>query len=121
MNKKTKILIVDDNVSLCRTMSFVLRRKGYEVATAYDGPEAVEIARDRPFDVAFMDMKMPVLNGVETFKRIKKIRPGAAVMMMTAYAVDEMVEEALEEGAMGIIYKPVDMKRAIEIVETVSG
>ena len=121
MNKKTRILIVDDNVSLCKTMSFVLHRKGYEVATAYDGTEALQAARHQPFDVAFMDVKMPVLNGVETFKRFKKIRPAAKVMMMTAYAIDELVHEALAEGAMGIVYKPVDMERVIEIVEAASG
>jgi two-component system response regulator HydG len=117
MEAKASILVVDDNVSLCKTMSFVLSRKGYSVATAKDGPEALERVKEKPFDMIFMDIKMPVMDGVETYKRIKGIRPGAAVMMMTAYAVEDLVQEALEEGAYGIIYKPLDMEKVITLVQ----
>ncbi len=85
MNHKANILIVDDNTSLCKTMSFVLGRKGYAVATARDGPEAIERVKENPFDMIFMDIKMPLMDGVETYRRIKQIRPEAVVMMMTAY------------------------------------
>jgi DNA-binding NtrC family response regulator len=51
---------------------------------------------------------MPLMDGVETYRRIKKIRPEAVVMVMTAYAVEDLVQEALEEGAYGILYKPLD-------------
>ena len=115
--RKANILIVDDNVSQCRTMSLILRRKGYEVATANDGQEAIKAVQQGPFDMIFMDIKMPLMNGVETYRRIKEIRPEAAVMMMTAYAVEELVQQALEEGAYGIVYKPLDIERVITIVE----
>ena len=114
---RPSVLIVDDNVNQCRTMSLILRHKGYEVATAKDGPEAIEKVQEKPFDVIFMDIKMPLMNGVETYRRIKEIRPEAAVMMMTAYAVEELVQQALEEGAYGIVYKPLDIERVITIVE----
>jgi len=118
------ILIVDDNVSQCKTMSLILRRKGYgrtinvrAVATANDGLEAIERVQERPFDMIFMDINMPLMNGIETYRRIKEIRPDAVVMMMTAYAVEDLVQQALEEGAYGIVYKPLDIERAIAIVE----
>jgi two-component system response regulator HydG len=117
MADKESILIVDDNISLCKTMSFVLGRKGYDVATANDGPEAIERVKERPFEMVFMDIKMPLMDGVETYRRIKQIRPEAVVVMMTAYAVEEMVQEALEEGAYGIIYKPVDIEKAVALVQ----
>jgi len=98
-------------------MSLVLERKGYAVATANDGPEAIAIVEERPFDMIFMDIKMPLMDGVETYKRIKKMRPGAVVMMMTAYAVEDLVQEALQEGAYGISYKPLDIDKVVAIIE----
>jgi len=119
MNEKASILIVDDNISLCKTMSFVLGRKGYAVAIAKDGPEAIERVKERPFDIIFMDIKMPLMNGVETYRSIKKIRPGAVTVMMTAYAVEDLVQEALQEGAYGIIYKPLDIEKVVASIEKV--
>ena len=118
MEEKGSILIVDDNVSLCKTMAMVLRRKGYTVVTAKDGSEAIERVNERPFDMIFMDIKMPLMNGVEVFKRIKKTRPEAVVVMMTAYSVEELVQEALQEGAYGILYKPLDIEQVIGLIES---
>jgi len=117
MGEPASILIVDDNVSQCKTMSFVLERKGYIVALANDGPEALEKVEDKPFDIILMDIKMPLMDGVETYRRIKKIRPEAVVIMMTAYAVEDLVQQALEEGAYGIVYKPLDIERVIAIIK----
>ena len=118
MGASGSIMIVDDNVNLCRTMSYILQRKGYDVTTASDGSEAIERAGEKKhFDMVFMDIKMPLMDGVETYKQIKKIIPGVTVVMMTAYAVEDMIQEALEEGAHGVIYKPVDIDKAIALIE----
>jgi DNA-binding NtrC family response regulator len=120
MKEKASILIVDDNISQCKTMSFILKRKGYNVATADNGPEAIAIVKKSPFNIIFMDIKMPLMNGVETYKKIKRIRPEARVIMMTAYAVEDLIQEALKEGAYGIIYKPLDIQKVLRIVEKAS-
>lgn len=117
MKEKASILIVDDNASLCKTVSLVLKRKGYAVTTAQDGLEAIARVKERPFDMTFMDIKMLPMDGVEIYRRIKKIRPEAVVMMMTAYAVEDLVQEALQEGVYGIIYKPLDIERVVAIIE----
>lgn len=117
MEDKASILIVDDNVSLCRTLSLVLGRQGYAVNTAKDGLEALVRVKESPFDMIFMDIKMPLMDGVETYRRIKKIRPEAVVMMMTAYAVEDLVQQALEEGAYGIVYKPLDIGKVVTVIE----
>lgn len=119
MNKKAEasILIVDDNIGQCKTMSFILERNGYAVTAADNGPEAISIVEKKPFDIIFMDIKMPIMNGVEAYKKIKNIRPGAKVIMMTAYAVEDLVEEALQEGAYAIIYKPLDIEKVLELVK----
>lgn len=111
------ILIVDDNIGQCKTMAFILERSGYAVATVDNGPEAISIVEKSPFDIIFMDIKMPIMNGVEAYKKIKNIRPGTKVIMMTAYAVEDLVEEALQEGAYAIIYKPVDIEKVLELVK----
>ncbi len=115
--EKASILIVDDNASLCQTMSFILGRKGYAVTTARDGLEALARVKEKPFDMVFMDIKMPLMDGVETYKRIKKVRPQAVVVMMTAYAVENLVQEALQEGAYDIIYKPLDIEKVLALIE----
>ncbi|MCX5999236.1 MAG: response regulator [Chloroflexi bacterium] len=60
MVSKASILIVDDNASLCKTMSLILNHKGYAVSIAQDGPEAIELVKEHAFDMVFMDIKMPV-------------------------------------------------------------
>ena len=119
MKSNANILLVDDNVSLIRIMSLILGRKGYEVATAETGFEAISMVKEIPYDIIFMDIKMPVMDGVETYKKIKKIRSDAVVMMMTAYAVEDLVKEALQEGVYGIFYKPLDIEKVIAIIEKV--
>jgi len=116
MERRGNILIVDDNINLCKTMSFILGRKGYEVATAKDGPEAIEKVKERPFDIIFMDIKMPLMDGVEAYRKIKKIRSETVVVMMTAYAVEGLIAKALKEGAYGIIYKPLDIEKVISLI-----
>lgn len=117
MEKKASVLIVDDNASLCKTMTFALEHKGYAVTTAGNGAEAIERVKEKSFDIIFMDIKMPLMNGVETFKKLKGIRPGAAVVMMTAYSVEDLVQEALKEGAYGILYKPLDIEKVVAIID----
>lgn len=116
MEHEGNILLVDDNLSQCKTMAFILQRKGYRVTMAQDGPEAIALVEKNPYDIIFMDIKMPIMNGVEAYKRIKKIRPEAKVMMMTAYAVEDLVQEALQEGAYGIIYKPLDIEKVLNVI-----
>ena len=115
--EKASILIVDDNASLCQTMSFILGRKGYAVTTARDGLEALARVKEKPYNIIFMDIKMPLMDGVETYKRIKKVRPQAVVVMMTAYAVEDLIQEALQEGAYDIIYKPLDIEKVLALIE----
>jgi len=109
----TSVLLVDDNINLVRSMSLILKHKGFDVDITSNGFEAIEKVEEKKYDMIFLDIKMPYINGVETFKRIKSINPNSVVMMMTAYSVEELIEEALEEGALGIIYKPVDIEQIV--------
>lgn len=110
------ILIVDDDRGTARTTALILDRKGHTPETANSGREALEAVRAKPFDLIFLDIKMPVMDGVETHRRIKEIRPQAVVVMMTAYAVKELVNQALEDGAHDVLYKPLDFDRVLDII-----
>jgi DNA-binding NtrC family response regulator len=103
-------------------MKNVLERKGYGVVTCSSGEEAIALAKDRPRDIFFIDMKLPVLNGLETYLEIRKVNPQAVVVMMTAYRqeMDELIRQAIEKGAYSCLHKPFDMDEAIRIVEEIS-
>jgi len=111
-------MIVDDNVNLCKTMDRILTMKGYEVITAPSGIKSLEIAKSKPdIDVIFMDIKMPLMNGVETHKQMKKILPNAVVFMMTAFAVEDLIQEALGDGVYGILRKPLELDSIVELID----
>jgi len=116
-NEKTNVLVVDDLKSMRLTLGGILEDKGHNVVTVENGYQAIEAVKKRHFDVIFMDIKMPGINGVQTFREVKKVDPKAAVIMMTAYSVEDLVKEALEEGAYAIVYKPFDIDRIIALIE----
>lgn len=121
MDEKATILIVDDNANLLKMMSMIMNREGYEVTTAEDGMEAIKRMEESPFDVVLMDIKMPVMDGVETYKRIKGIRPETVAIMMTAYAVEELIQDALQEGAFAVVYKPLDITKVLAKITEARG
>jgi DNA-binding NtrC family response regulator len=117
MRGKANVLVVDDELEMCLTLSDILEARGYRVTYAQDGFQAIARARETAFDVVLMDVRMPEMDGVETFRRLKKVSPGSRVVMMTAYAVEDLIADALREGAYGVVYKPLDIDRLIELVE----
>lgn len=114
-----RVFIVDDDLDLAESLSIALEGTGCEVETAHSGEEAVRIFREKDFDIAFMDVKLPGMNGVESFLEIKKIKPGVKVVMMTGYSVEQLLEQALENGAWGVLHKPIDMKKLLETLKNV--
>jgi len=115
---KTNILVVDDLKSMRLTLGGILEDEGYNVVLAEDGYQAIEAAKQTSFALAFMDIKMPGINGVQAFREIKKINPQAAVIMMTAYPVEDLVREAVEEGAYAVVYKPFDVENILSIIDS---
>jgi two-component system response regulator HydG len=116
---KINVLVVDDLKSSRLTLGGILEDEGHRVVLAENGYQAIEAARQTPFDLVFMDIKMPGINGVQTFREVKKTNPQAAVIMMTAYSVEDLVREALEEGAYAVVYKPFDMENVASIIESI--
>jgi two-component system, NtrC family, response regulator HydG len=114
-----RVFIVDDDKDLAESLSIALEGSGCEVEVAHSGEEAITIFRERDFDIAFMDVKLPGKNGVESFLEIKKMKPWVKVVMMTGYSVEQLLEQALDNGAWGILKKPIDMKILLETLKNV--
>lgn len=113
----SKILIVDDEKDLAEITGELLEFKGYEAELAKSGYEAIEKASKTSFDLCLLDIRLPDMNGVEVFLRIKEILPQMRIIMMTGFAVEDLIEEALKQGVYACIHKPFDMKRLLELIE----
>jgi two-component system response regulator HydG len=100
MNTKTpSILVVDDEVDTCRNLSDILTDLGYSVDIAHEGLTALEMVRQKPYDVALLDLKMPGMDGLNLYREIKKLRAGTVAIVVTAYAGGDTKAEALAAGA----------------------
>ncbi len=118
MERTLRVLVVDDDRDFRENLQDILEVEGYEVILAADGLEALRKIETGPhFDVILMDIRMPVMNGVETLQRIKGIDPEANVIMITAYSQDDLVRDALREGPYAMFYKPVELEKLLEMVK----
>src|SRR2546421_12014082 len=93
------ILVVDDDPDTCRNLSDILTDLGYRVDVAHDGPSALELVRERPYDVALLDLKMPGMDGVTLYREIRKLQASAVALVVTAFANRDTTEQALAAGA----------------------
>ena len=117
----TSILVVDDHSAMRSTLRDILQDEGYEVQSASSGEEAVDVFEGGNFDAVLMDVRMQGINGVEAFRRMKSLSNSVKVILMSAFSVDEIKEESLEEGAVAFLPKPLDMDNLIDLIgETVS-
>ncbi|MEE9617441.1 MAG: response regulator [Anaerolineae bacterium] len=125
MSETLRILVVDDDPSMAKTLVDIFKVKGHQAEAAHSGPEALakvaqgsfgsahrhEYSRwqDRHFDCVLTDVKMPGVNGVELYRALKARQPDLPVVLMTAYSTDRLVEEGLGEGAIAVLTKPLDI------------
>jgi len=105
-NKIYNVLVVDDEQAICDVIVDALPKKKYKVDVAHDGQQGLEMAQNREYDVVFMDLYMPVLDGCEAIKKIKSSSPEVIIVIMTAVTNREMVEKALRFGANSVMVKP---------------
>jgi two-component system, NtrC family, response regulator HydG len=106
--RPAKVMIVDDDRDLAESLAEMLELQGHTVQVASNGQEAVDRHRKGEFDITFMDVRMPVMNGVDSFFAIRALRPNAKVVLMTGYE-ESMVAKALAAGALGLLTKPFQM------------
>jgi len=112
------ILVVDDEEEIRNLFLDILAPRGYEVVGARSGPEAIAYAGDHAFDVVFLDIKMPGMNGVETFEALKRLSPEAQYVMITGYAGSHLVDQSLAEGALFCLPKPFGVADILDLIRS---
>lgn len=120
-DKSARILVVDDEVDTCANLSDILGDLGYQVDAAYDGPSALELVKQNAYDVALLDLKMPGMDGLELYRRIKQVQSGTVAIVVTAYASSSTADAALAAGAWQIVPKPVELTKLLHLVEEAVG
>jgi len=113
-----KILVADDDPIIRKLLFEVLTSDGHQVITKENGFEALKEVQKRSFELMFLDVHMPIMNGLETLISIRNQFPGMAVAMMDSYP-DQLVRQAQKEGASTCIHKPFDLNEIREVVEEV--
>jgi DNA-binding NtrC family response regulator len=111
------IFIVDDDVDFAESLADIFELEGHKCEVAFDGETALNRFKKKDYDLTFMDVKLPGKNGVESFLDIRKVKPDARVIMMTGYSVEELLEQAVEKGAFGVLHKPLNMDNVLEMVK----
>ena len=115
--KEHLLLVVDDDSGMRDTLLDILEDRGFLVSVAVDGIEALEAIKTERYDLMLMDIVMPRMNGVEVLKQLKEIDNGVIVIMMTAYAMPDLVEGALLEGVYRVLFKPLDMDEVLSLID----
>ncbi|MEZ4388348.1 MAG: sigma-54 dependent transcriptional regulator [Candidatus Krumholzibacteriia bacterium] len=100
-----RILVVDDEQSMCQYLSILLAKEGYEVHTATTGAEALKLLSQTPMDVVLSDVRMPGMDGIQLLKGVRAVDPGLPVIMMTAYANEQSAIDAVNLGAFAYVMK----------------
>ncbi len=119
MNEKLSILIVDDHPGFCVSLKDILEMDENKVNVVLSGKPAINICKKQRFDVIFMDICLPDLNGVGTYRRIKKYTKETWFFMLNAYSVTGLKEEALRESAIAFLPKPLDIEKTLNIIQQV--
>ena len=120
MLSRGNILVVDDEVNLCRILDAKLTKSGYEVMTVHDGQQAVEKVQERQFDLVLLDLILPKLDGLEALEKIRKINSEVPVIIMTACENTDAESRARSCGASAFISKPFDLDRLVMLVQNTS-
>ncbi len=113
-----RYLVVDDNRAFAENLGEIVRDLGDEVAVAENGEQALELAKKRRFDAIVTDMRMPLMGGAELVHHVRRIDPGLAAIVVTAYVRDNDLEAARREGLLATLPKPVPIGRLLELLRT---
>jgi len=112
MVERKAILVVDADPLQCGSLAMALKRKGYRVVTAPNGEQAAQCLGERPFDLVFLDLKLPDQNGIEFLAQLQESYPGLPVIVMSSFAAQQLAEKAKLLGARGFLLKPLHIERA---------
>jgi|CXWL01.1.fsa_nt_gi CheY-like chemotaxis protein len=121
MANRIKVLVVDDKKVIGDFFDFTLGYFGHDITVVHDPREAVKVAQQQDFDIAFLDIMMPEKNGVEVLREMKKVVPQLPVVMMSGYSLQEMKDEAMQLGAAWCLKKPFELDDVRQVMNVTLG
>ena len=119
MGRVLCILIIDDEEIVHDTLGEYLSECGHRVAHSFDGTKALSVLRETRYDVAFIDVRMPGIDGTELFGEIQTLHPGMPVVMITGHGNVDMAEQVLQMGATAFLLKPIRLIELDDIIDRI--
>jgi len=116
-NKKIRILWVDDEIEHLRSHIMFLEEKGFEMKTASNGTDALDLLEDVHYDLVFLDENMPGLSGLETLSRMKAVRPTTPVVMITKSEEEDIMDQAIGSKISDYLIKPVNPNQILSSIK----
>ena len=117
LDKNVRIIIVDDDENIRKTMQTILEDEGYVVDLAATGNEAIEMTQETAYNIALLDIRLPDMEGVELLKLIKDNVPRTRKIMVTGYPSMQNAISALNKNADAYLVKPVDVEKLLNMVK----
>ena len=112
----SRVLIVDDNLDLAESLQASIEEEGYDVTLAATAEDAVTLFQQQDFDIAFMDVKLPGIDGINALVEIQKLKPDARVVVMSGYKIETLLEEAINRGAVSVLQKPFSVEQVLSLI-----
>ena len=118
-SKKATVLVVDDDRTIIELLKIILRNEEHIiVGQATNGSEAVKLCVDLNPDIVLLDINMPKMDGLQALEEIRKANPAVKVLMISADSTTDKVKEALNQGAVGFVVKPLKPAKVLTMIET---
>jgi len=116
-----RLLLVDDEVGYLEVLCKRLKKRDFDVTTAYSAADAIRAVRDHDFDVAVVDLKMEDMDGIELLKILKQMLPAMQVIMLTGHGSERAARNGISLGAFDYLLKPIDLEALLERVLAAAG
>ncbi len=112
-----RLLVIEDELVLAKNIARYFERQGHDVALAHDGRAGVELARESPPDVAIVDFQLPLLDGLEVIRELRRMDEDMRIVMVTGHGSINLAVEAMKAGSMDLLTKPLSLASLDEVVQ----
>ena len=116
---QSNILIIDDNRDMADGLGMILEDEGYQVTLAYNGRDGIGIFNAGHFDMVLVDFKLPDMNGVAVLRQLHEKDPQVRVIVITGYHVEQLLAEAIDDGSVEVLRKPLEIGPVIKILDRI--
>lgn len=118
---RKRILVLDDEVIVCKRLKPTFQKAGYDVETFTDSAQALDRIEEERFDVVITDLKMEGVDGMQFLARVKELWPDTGVVIITGFATLDMAKESFQKGAFDFVAKPFKLNVILETVRRMLG